>query len=280
MIPTLARCVLSADAFRTCFTHALASEHEEIMGLLIGELTVSEAGEDESHIHSVCLFKRSDRQKDRVEISPEELAAATTEAERLSGIADRDLRVLGWYHSHPHITVWPSHVDVNTQAAYQQMDKNFVGLIFSCFHTEPNKANRLQVICFQAVPEPSYLSSTGSGKFVSREVPLQVVSPNGLTASFSDSLSLLASVMVEEERDLYSPANQSPETVEEIMNAIHNGSVFTKSMTGIAENLCIPLIRVLEAQLGRNHQRMLELNRLLDSPESGGQLLDMSDVIQ
>lgn len=22
----------------------------------------------------------------------------------------RPMRVIGWYHSHPHITVWPSHV--------------------------------------------------------------------------------------------------------------------------------------------------------------------------
>ena len=44
------------------------------------------------------------------------------------------LQVLGWYHSHPHITVWPSHVDVGTQADYQLMDSNFIGLIFSCFN--------------------------------------------------------------------------------------------------------------------------------------------------
>ena len=44
------------------------------------------------------------------------------------------LKVLGWYHSHPHITVWPSHVDVGTQADYQLMDDNFIGLIFSCFN--------------------------------------------------------------------------------------------------------------------------------------------------
>ena len=43
-------------------------------------------------------------------------------------------QVLGWYHSHPHITVWPSHVDVGTQADYQLMDSNFIGVIFSCFH--------------------------------------------------------------------------------------------------------------------------------------------------
>lgn len=38
------------------------------------------------------------------------------------------------YHSHPHITVMPSHVDVRTQAMYQTMDEGFIGLIFSVFN--------------------------------------------------------------------------------------------------------------------------------------------------
>lgn len=39
------------------------------------------------------------------------------------------------YHSHPHLSVVPSHVDVRTQALYQQMDSAFVGLIFSVFNS-------------------------------------------------------------------------------------------------------------------------------------------------
>lgn len=50
------------------------------------------------------------------------------------GVISSPIQVLGWYHSHPHITVWPSHVDVGTQADYQLMDSNFIGLIFSCFN--------------------------------------------------------------------------------------------------------------------------------------------------
>lgn len=89
---------------------------------------------------------------------------AAAEAERLTVELKRPMRVLGWYHSHPHITVCPSHVgmyqnyffskylsninsiqknscyihyfyfvDVRTQATYQTMDHSFVGLIFSVF---------------------------------------------------------------------------------------------------------------------------------------------------
>lgn len=49
-------------------------------------------------------------QADRVEISPLQLSAATLKAEKLSVKVSKPIRVLGWYHSHPHITVQPSHV--------------------------------------------------------------------------------------------------------------------------------------------------------------------------
>lgn len=53
--------------------------------------------------------------QDRVESSPEQMARCTAHAERLSRESGTRTRVVGWYHSHPHITVLPSHVDVRTQ---------------------------------------------------------------------------------------------------------------------------------------------------------------------
>lgn len=63
-----------------------------------------------SHISSCLILRRSDKQADRVEISAEQLMAATTYAEQLEHRLQRPMRVVGWYHSHPHITVWPSRV--------------------------------------------------------------------------------------------------------------------------------------------------------------------------
>ncbi|XP_037764321.1 lys-63-specific deubiquitinase BRCC36 isoform X6 [Chelonia mydas] len=155
---------LEADAFLVCLNHALSTEKEEVMGLCIGEVPAGpragglpEPGRwvDTSrivHIHSVIILRRSDKRKDRVEISPEQLSAASTEAERLAEITGRSMRVVGWYHSHPHITVWPSHVDVRTQAMYQMMDQGFVGLIFSCFIEDKNtKTGRILYTCFQSI---------------------------------------------------------------------------------------------------------------------------------
>lgn len=63
-----------------------------------------------SHISSYLILRRSDKQPDRVEISDGQLAQAASYAEQLSKRLKRPMRVVGWYHSHPHITVVPSHV--------------------------------------------------------------------------------------------------------------------------------------------------------------------------
>uniref|UniRef100_A0A8C3MUE0 JAB1/MPN/MOV34 metalloenzyme domain-containing protein n=1 Tax=Geospiza parvula TaxID=87175 RepID=A0A8C3MUE0_GEOPR len=68
---------LEADAFLVCLNHALSTEKEEVMGLCIGEVDTNRI----VHIHSVIILRRSDKRKDRVEISPEQLSAASTEAE-------------------------------------------------------------------------------------------------------------------------------------------------------------------------------------------------------
>ena len=61
-------------------------------------------------IVSSVILRRLDKKPDRVEISEEQLVQATLRAEELAAEVNRPLRVVGWYHSHPHITVWPSHV--------------------------------------------------------------------------------------------------------------------------------------------------------------------------
>ena len=45
--------------------------------------------------------------QDRVEASPEQLASAMAAGEKLSEESGMRVRVIGWYHSHPHITVLP-----------------------------------------------------------------------------------------------------------------------------------------------------------------------------
>ncbi|XP_010472967.1 PREDICTED: uncharacterized protein LOC104752508 [Camelina sativa] len=141
---------MSEDVWLTCLTHALSTETEEIMGLLLGDIEYSKNGSATALIWGASPQSRSDRQKDRVETNPEQLAAASAQADRMTISTGRTTRVIGWYHSHPHITVLPSHVDVRTQAMYQLLDSGFIGLIFSCFSEDANKVGRIQVIAFQS----------------------------------------------------------------------------------------------------------------------------------
>jgi BRCA1/BRCA2-containing complex subunit 3 len=71
-----------------------------------------------AHIRRAVPQVRTDRRRDRVETSPEQMAACSALAEHITHTTGMATRVVGWYHSHPHITVLPSHVDVNTQVGY------------------------------------------------------------------------------------------------------------------------------------------------------------------
>ncbi|XP_069505089.1 lys-63-specific deubiquitinase BRCC36 isoform X3 [Ambystoma mexicanum] len=220
---------LESDAFLVCLNHALSTEKEEVMGLCIGEVDTCRI----VHIHSVIILRRSDKRKDRVEISPEQLSAASTEAERLAEMTGRPMRVVGWYHSHPHITVWPSHVDVRTQAMYQMMDQGFVGLIFSCFIEDKNtKTGRVLYTCFQSVQaqkssDLSHLDSVtkihnGSGNLLSK-----------------DEFTSLPNVS----------ANQWRTAI----------MVFTKNLCSQMSAISGPLLQWLEDRLEQNNLRLQEL---------------------
>ncbi|XP_057473176.1 uncharacterized protein LOC130761658 [Actinidia eriantha] len=173
---------MSDDVWLTCLTHALSTETEEIMGLLLGDIQQSKNGSVTALIWGALPQPRSDRQKDRVETNPEQLTAASVQAERMTLATGRTTRVIGWYHSHPHITVLPSHVDVRTQAMYQLLDSGFIGLIFSCFSEDAHKVGRIQIIAFQSLD--------GKQSQMLRAVPLSPVNKSAvidLESSLSSS---------------------------------------------------------------------------------------------
>jgi len=80
----LSRVEISWDVLWSCLSHALSTEHQEIMGLLLGSLE-GEKGAVAIVRRSIVL-SRKDKKKDRVEVGYENLAAASTVAERLAGI--------------------------------------------------------------------------------------------------------------------------------------------------------------------------------------------------
>lgn len=239
---------LSADVYMVCLSHALSTEKEEVMGLLIGEIDEMKV----AHISAVILLRRSDKRKDRVEISPEQLSDASTQAETLAINLRKPMRVLGWYHSHPHITVWPSHVDVQTQAIYQMMDEGFVGLIFSVFSEDAtSKLNQIQVTCFQSVNQAS---NGEPQRYVRMEIPLHIVPCTYISQACLDALVRLPEILCQEEQDMYSMTKQVPGL--DLLTRMHNNSVFVKALCNIAESVSGPLLQSLENRLRQNRDKI------------------------
>ncbi|CAH1782030.1 unnamed protein product [Owenia fusiformis] len=243
---------LQSDAYLVCLTHALSTEREEIMGLLIGEIDENRV----SHVSAVVVLRRSDKQPDRVEISPEQLSAAASQAEMLGQELKRPMRVLGWYHSHPHITVWPSHVDCRTQAMYQMLDEGFIGLIFSVFNDDKNsKKSTCQVTCFQSTNQ----SPEGEPPQYTRiEVPLHIVPRYSIETPCLNSLIQLPQILCQEEQEAYEKTLSHDL---DLLTRLHNGAVYSKSLCGILEVMGAPTMQALESRQQRNKQKIQQLQQ-------------------
>ncbi|KAG0303596.1 BRCA1 BRCA2-containing complex, subunit 3 [Dissophora globulifera] len=119
----LSRVLVQSNVLHILLAHALSTEKKE-------------GATEIARVDGVSLLTRSEKRKDRVEIGPEQLTMAAIEAEEITKATGKTTRVIGWYHSHPHITVFPSHVDLRTQLSQQLMDMRFIGMIVSCFNAD------------------------------------------------------------------------------------------------------------------------------------------------
>ncbi|KAI9298897.1 Mov34-domain-containing protein [Neoconidiobolus thromboides FSU 785] len=153
----LTRVLLAKDLYSVMLTHAYTIENQEIIGLLLGDWKKIETEADEEGyeaiITHISVVVRNDKRKDRVEVAPEQLHEAFLKAEQIEKESNKKTRVIGWYHSHPHITVFPSSIDLNTQAAQQALDDRFFGIIVSCFDMSEDLTHNCQIHCFQTKVE-------------------------------------------------------------------------------------------------------------------------------
>ncbi|XP_065332746.1 lys-63-specific deubiquitinase BRCC36-like [Cloeon dipterum] len=230
---------INSDVFWVCEDHALSTEREEIMGLLMG---CENNGVIE--ISAIKMLERSDKRKDRVEISTNQLVSAAEEAETLKEKHGMDMRVVGWYHSHPHITVLPSVVDIRTQASYQQMEPSFVGLIFSVFPGQDGakETQQLKVICFQ---------SYGESKL---EVDLEIVPNKGIQEIFEESVLGLPKILFREETEQYKHRIEADGLSD--LSKHQNESVYVSSVFNMMSVIEAPAIETLVERNGILRQQI------------------------
>jgi proteasome lid subunit RPN8/RPN11 len=136
---------ITVEAYSSCINHALLTEGEEVMGLLLGNVVMQDISGTKAQVinifSTICLTRKC-KEKDRVEFDEIQVALASESADNLSKDLKTYVQVVGWYHSHPKITFPPSQVDLNTQFS-QQYQGPFVGLIFSCFNNDLNNTNKV-----------------------------------------------------------------------------------------------------------------------------------------
>lgn len=228
--------VITRDVLWGCTTHALTTEHEEILGLLLGTI------EDRvAHITRSQVLTRKIKLKDRVEVGYEDLATASELAEQFSESDGAYCRVLGWYHSHPHITVFPSHVDVRTQSQYQQLDSHFIGLIFSVFDRNVNS-----VCAFQSV-------ETAENGWQKLEIPISI------EASLGRRIDSLLSLQLEFLNDNYKSYVRAMKEVSPL-EAVEIAALHSSSMCSVLHNMSLPLLMALKS---KKESMMLEKTKIL-----------------
>ncbi|ORZ03589.1 JAB1/Mov34/MPN/PAD-1 ubiquitin protease-domain-containing protein [Syncephalastrum racemosum] len=284
----LYKAVIPASVYHVLLAHALSTENEEVIGMLIGDWEDLPShnpfmkARTTAWVRSVSLLTRSDKRKDRVEIAPEQLHLAALQAEEASAKLGRAVRVMGWYHSHPHITVFPSHVDLNTQLSQQYLDTRFFGIIISCFDSQSDASQRVQITCFQS-------ETLHDGTTLHVNVPLEIV-PDAAFPSLEHEQALMRETffdlplrMYEEHKSEFEAAtkrihyhiqrtanseqrdevNEQQKPLANVVTDIYNAGVYGQSITHLVDNVICPATQLLELKSKALSQemRLLEAKR-------------------
>lgn len=234
------------------------------MGLLIGEK--SNCCEGTLTLTAIKISRRITKQKDRVEIDHQDMIAASEFAEGLPGTR----RVLGWYHSHPRITVHPSHVDLATQANYQLMDSDFVGLIFSVFNYDSsNNVDSKEAIAFQTDKE---------GKC--RNIKLELVT-EGWTGvrerTVLEAVARIPDILMQEERD---ECQKACEGLSDELSLIHNQGCLMAQLSAQTSVLTAPILETLVARKTYLKDDIKLLEKELEKLErEADRLSDANDIV-
>jgi len=230
------------------------------MGFVLGSIENKYAD-----VASILVLERKDKRKDRVEISADEMAKASQIAEEMK------LRIIGWYHSHPHITVPPSPLDVFYQYQYNlHFDKGFFGLILSVFSTDKDMRGEIKLIGFQSVRTDSVLVHRSKRQRSDHEIDqsddmiidpsTSINGPNELLAAVHIPIDIvdtvknfknsqlncleqmvkLQQILAIEEKQTYKMSLAS--RGDHPIAGIHDAAVYTQSLTRLLEYSCIPLL--------------------------------------
>ena len=257
MIPTLKRVLLNRDVLWAITAHALSNEHQEIMGLCLGRID----DDNIAYVERSLMIARKHKQKDRVEVSVEDLGQASEIAEQLS------MRIIAWYHSHPHITCPPSHVDVKTQGSFQMLDTGFFGLIVSCFD---QNQGQIDICAFQS--HMVFNDDCPNGYWLKTEVPITVISNE---IRLLDSLVALQLVFLNEEKEVYDKFTDKKSTTLHVKSDLElskSSSLYESTLVRLIDTQIIPLQMSLDSKIASLNLEKEELLIKLKMKNNNNQL--------
>jgi len=260
---------VSPEVMRVCWSHALSNEKQEIMGLLIGNTK-----DKVVYVRTLMVGKRTTKESARVEVDDNELVEALMLASSLKDEVGAELRVVGWYHSHPHITVLPSRVDLSTQSGYQTLHNMFVGLIFSVYCTESStKETTNRVMGFQAGKQKE------DGNY--EMFPIPIVTQDDLSMVneevFVSVFSALGDTWVKPYQEELEEYEKIADTkAGDLLANMHNDAVLTTRLTEMCRNIMEPGVRSLQMEL--QDLKALGQEQMTSPPPSQSALSDFSDT--
>ncbi|CAO0789518.1 unnamed protein product [Mucor circinelloides] len=270
--------VLPAYIYHLILTHAYSTENEEIIGMLIGywETVPSNnpyhASKSVAYVKYISFLTRSDKRKDRVEIAPESLHLAALEAEEYGKKTGKPMMVIGWYHSHPHITVFPSHVDLKTQLSQQLMDEKFFGIIVSCFDSHNDNTEKLQITCFQSAQDNQRVN-----------IPLLIEPSLDMDSDTKELLLKLPEHMYEEYKKEFTVSNErikydlrsvksiDTSSLPNTMTQLYNAGVYGQLLISLVDNMIVPTTHMLDL-------RTMELDKEIEELKKFKQALLLSSA--
>ncbi|CAO3639476.1 unnamed protein product [Cunninghamella echinulata] len=209
--------------------------------------------------------------------------------------------VIGWYHSHPHITVFPSHIDLQTQYSQQMMDEHFFGIIISCFDKSEDNSHRIQTICFQSQPNDRNI-------LTQVHIPLDIQPTDTFFPDTLRSLTKVPSLIYEEynkEFDKFtktiqyhnynnsnnnaSPLKNNNQNIDDFnnknspnhFNCMYNANVYAQSIIQLVDTTIIPstyLMNLRAQHIEQEIKRLQELKKqlLLEREKDNTSLIDLN----
>ncbi|CAG9332052.1 BRCC3 [Blepharisma stoltei] len=234
---------LSSDCFRGLLGHSFITSQEEVLGILFGDYD-----EGVVRIWGSKSLQRNCKEKDRVEVDDIQLSEAMDHAEELSRSIQQASTVKGWFHSHPNITVFPSHVDIRTQHALQSLGREFVGLIISCFSRDQHNLEKIDLIAFQTINNKA------------KSIQVEIVSPLKLLKQ--PELMIMHDCfdyLLEVQRNILREEQQAYESTKRNVNAlgaVYNASLFNLSISRLLQKSLLPLYEYIKQKHSMDKERL------------------------